>query len=162
MGTNAQDGVPFAPYNSAGVNLTIALYELLANFFCPETQTILGRQANHLPTFRYLYAGNFSNIAPRAWEGAYHSSELPMLMGTYDNYRGTGSTLEMKTSVAMQDAYLAFARAGTSGIERTGWMAYSELGENVVREFGNAMPVQNTGIASLEALCSQGKPTFSL
>ena len=29
-----------------------------------------------IPTWRYLYHGNWSNLSPTPWLGAYHSSKL--------------------------------------------------------------------------------------
>lgn len=84
-------------------------------------------------------------------------------MGTFDNYRGAGPLAENMTSVAMQDAYVAFAKGGAVGLESTGWMEYTKIGGNTVREFGAGdVAVQNTNVAALEALCSAGKPNYSL
>lgn len=162
MGGNAQDGVPFAPYNASGVNSTVALYENLLNFFCPQTQTIKNRQRAGLPTYRYYYSGNFSNISPRSWEGAYHCAELPMIMGTFNNYRGAGSDLEDATSIAMQDAYLAFATHGIKGLSRENWQPYLELGQPTVRAFGDGTSAKNVNLTYLEGLCDGYEPTFSL
>ncbi|KAG9645359.1 acetylcholinesterase, partial [Aureobasidium melanogenum] len=162
IGGNAQDGVPFAPYNPSGVNTTVALYENLVNFFCPQTQTIKSRQLAGLPTYRYYYHGNFSNISPRGWEGAYHCAELPMIMGTHNNYRGAGSALEDATSIAMQDAYLAFAAHGTEGLVKENWQPYSELGEPTVRAFGDGIPAKNINLTHLEELCVGYRPVFSI
>jgi len=66
----------------------------------PATESVRVRQQTNLMTFRYEYGGNFSNISPEPWMGAYHSSELPMLMGTYGDFRSPGTQLEAATSVA--------------------------------------------------------------
>lgn len=142
IGTNAQDGVPFAPYtyNVSGPNLAAAETARLNTFFCPSTYHIELRQQSPqgLDTFSYFYGGNFSNISPVPWLGAFHSGELPLLMGTHGNYRGESTEFEMQTSVAMQDAWVAFARGGVEGLEETGWMRYQTPGQHVVRNFGNA------------------------
>ncbi|KAF3763180.1 alpha/beta-hydrolase [Cryphonectria parasitica EP155] len=131
IGTNAQDGVAFAPYNPAGPNRTVALEEKLAIFFCPATESIRLRQQTPdlTPTFRYVYFGNWTNISPRPWMGAYHSSELPMLMGTHPDFRGPSTPQEYATSEAFQDAYVAFAREGVAGLEAQAWNEYAALGQ---------------------------------
>ncbi|KAL1854488.1 hypothetical protein Daus18300_011409 [Diaporthe australafricana] len=153
IGTNTEDGVPFAPYNPNGPNQTIALQAALATFFCPSTQTTRLRQQTDRLTFRYLYAGNFTNISPRPWLGAYHSAELPMLMGTYGNFRGASSALEEATSRAFQDAYVAFASDPTNGLADQDWQVYAELGGSEVREFGAGVAVQDVSVADMETLC---------
>ncbi|KAI4154055.1 MAG: hypothetical protein LQ340_001929 [Diploschistes diacapsis] len=157
VGNNAQDGVPFAPYNQAGPNETIVAKALLSIFFCPATETVRLRNVNKLPTFRYVYAGNFSNISPRPWMGAYHSAELPLLFGTFDNFRGTGPDLENQTSIALQDAWVAFAKDGVNGLEGTGWQPY-QLGGADAREFGAGVAAQDTSLSSLEAQCNGPLP----
>ncbi|KAL1303782.1 hypothetical protein AAFC00_007119 [Neodothiora populina] len=153
MGTNAQDGVPFAPYNAAGVNQTLAQAAYLALFFCTTTEAIELRQLAGVPTYTYLYSGNFSNISPRPWMGAYHSSELPLIFGTYGNYRGPSTALEVDTSKAMQDAWLTFAADGPEGLNGIGWEEYV-LGASSVRDFGNGVAVKTTSLAATEALCA--------
>ena len=34
------------------------------------------REAAGLTTYRYIYSGNFSNVSPLPWMGAYHSCEF--------------------------------------------------------------------------------------
>lgn len=79
------------------------------------------RESLNLTTYRMLYVGNFTNISPYWWMGAYHSSELPLLMGTYGDFRGNGTDFERATSEAMQDFYLAFALDPEGGLEAKGW-----------------------------------------
>ncbi|KAJ4413451.1 hypothetical protein N0V82_008525 [Gnomoniopsis sp. IMI 355080] len=161
IGTNAQDGVAFAPYDPNGPNQTAALDEKLLLFFCPATESIRLRQrtANVTPSFRYVYFGNYTNISPRPWMGAYHSSELPMLMGTHPNFRGPSTPAEYATSAAFQDAYAAFARDGAAGLEGVGWQQYATLGSDEVRAFGrDGVPAQEWSVASRESLCAGSAP----
>jgi hypothetical protein len=60
------------------------------------------RTAAGLTTYRYLFAGNFSNITPRYWLGAMHSSELPLVFGTHFEFNGNSTELEYETSYAME------------------------------------------------------------
>ncbi|KAK7698345.1 hypothetical protein SLS64_012593 [Diaporthe eres] len=153
IGTNTEDGVPFAPYNPNGPNQTIALQAGLATFFCPSTQTTRLRQQTGRTTFRYLYAGNFTNVSPQPWLGAYHSAELPLLMGTHGNFRGASSELEEATSLVFQDAYVAFANDPTGGLPGQGWEVYAALGGSDVREFGAGVAAKDVSVANMEALC---------
>ncbi|KAK5686813.1 hypothetical protein LTR17_026821 [Elasticomyces elasticus] len=163
IGTNTQDGVPFVPYAPDGpANQTMVLQALDTFFFCTSTESISRRQETNRLTYRYLYAGNFSNIAPKPWMGAYHSAELPLIMGTHPNFRGNSTALEYETSSAMQDAYTAFASDPAKGLQRLGWLPYTHLGASQVREFGNDVAVQNVNIADYEALCFGSRPVVPL
>lgn len=156
IGTNAQDGVPFAPYNASGPNATAAELARLSTFFCPSTYQISLRQQAGLTTFSYLYGGNFSNISPAPWLGAYHSGELPLIFDTHGDFRGESTAFEEDTSMAMQSAWVAFAKGGADGLIGTGWEPYEELGEQVVRNFGNAttgLAAGNVGMAWSEGRC---------
>ena len=55
-------------------------------------------------------------------------------------------------SRALQDAWLAFVRDGSDGLERGGWSEY-ELHSNKARNFGLNVPMQNFNLSSLEVQC---------
>ncbi|KAJ9635538.1 hypothetical protein H2199_008541 [Coniosporium tulheliwenetii] len=144
IGTNSEDGVPFAPYNPSGPNQTIAQQALLT-----------GRT-----TYRYEYRGNFTNISPRPWMGAYHSAELPLLFGTHPNYRGNSTPFEYAVSAAMQDAWQAFARDPNGGLATQDWPAYTGPG-GAVRIFGaDGTVAQTRDLSVLEAMCN-GVPAIA-
>ncbi|KAF8194029.1 Alpha/Beta hydrolase protein [Mycena galopus ATCC 62051] len=106
-------------------------------FLCGGATEASIRDTLNLTTYRFQYNGNFTNISPYGWLGAYHSSELPMIFGTYDDFRGVGSELEMETSLMMQDLWLAFAEDPESGPERLGWPKHVS-GKNAM--FGGSTP----------------------
>ena len=162
MGSNRDEGRAFAPYDPDGVNKTVALYLNLSNIFCFATEASKIRQEYDPLTFRYQYAGNFSNVSPRGWLGAYHSSELPMIMGTHPNYRGPSTPLEYATSHAFQDAYLAFARDPVHGLADMNWKPYQHLGGSTVREIGYGVPVQDMALTHEESLCNGTVPVFEV
>lgn len=91
------------------------------------------RESLNLTSYRMVYSGNFSNISPKPWMGAYHSSELPLLFGTYGDFRGNGTEFQKETSEAMQDFYLAFVKDPENGLEEAGWPKYSS---GLVEVFG--------------------------
>ncbi|KAI9690423.1 MAG: hypothetical protein M1822_009386 [Bathelium mastoideum] len=95
IGTNADEGRSLTTFNPNGVNITAANIVTLNEFLCPADQTTTNRYAVGVPTHRYLYAGNFSNVSPRPWEGAYHSSELPLIFGTSGVVRGASTPFEL-------------------------------------------------------------------
>ncbi|KAL2277494.1 hypothetical protein FJTKL_15411 [Diaporthe vaccinii] len=67
-------------------------------------------------TFRYWNDASFPNISPRWWEGAYHTSELPLLFGTF---------------------YLAFSKYPSGqGLIEMGWPAWSPNGTEAAMVFG--------------------------
>lgn len=83
-------------------------------------------------------------------------------MGTFDDYRGVGSDLENATSIAMQDAYLAFAARGTKGLAKENWQPYVKLGQPTVRGFGEGTPAKNIDLTYLEGLCVGYQPAFTI
>lgn len=84
--------------------------------------TILRDEAS-LATYRYEWAGNFSNIAPVQWLGAYHYSDLYMFFGTYLIAPGEIPELEVQVSEAMQDLLFEFVKDPAS-LPSKGWPEY--------------------------------------
>ena len=81
-----------------------------------------------------------------------------MLFGTHPNFRGHSTPFEYATSHAMQDAWVAFARDGTKGLESTGWSEYEYIGEATVREFGDEVPEKDVSLSGLESKCKGAAP----
>jgi len=121
IGTSRDEGVLFEPYNPAGVDAALAEETTRASFYCPSLKAARTRLDAGIPVFRYIYSGNFSNVSPRPWMGAYHGSELPMLFGTYGLYRGASTDLEGQTSSNMQHTWREFTRTGGFGAGVLGW-----------------------------------------
>ncbi|KAH3992912.1 hypothetical protein HBI56_197850 [Parastagonospora nodorum] len=102
---------------------------------CPVQAEVAQRLKYNLPTYRYLFAGNFSNITPRYWLGAMHSSDLPLVFDTHYQFRGNSTELEWKTSHAMQDSWVSFATdsAGDPNYaEGVKWPRYSPMGDTTL------------------------------
>jgi cholinesterase len=108
------------------------------------------RAAAGIPTYRYLYAGNFSNISPRPWLGAYHQSELPMLFGTYGNFRGPPTEYETAVSRELQETWRTFALDPEHGLVRHQWERFTTE-RDVVRSFGENGMVAVDRIGELSA-----------
>ncbi|KAF2690730.1 carboxylesterase [Lentithecium fluviatile CBS 122367] len=141
IGINKEDGNTLAPYNVSGPDESVSEMYFRMVFLCPSYMTSKLRASVGIPTYRYFYSGNFSNISPLTWMGAAHSSELPMLFGTHGNYRGASTPYEIAVSEAMQDAWRAFANNPTSIWQN--WPAYTP-DHDVMRVFGdNGTVAQN-------------------
>lgn len=76
-----------------------------------------------LATYRYEWAGNFSNIAPVPWLGACHYSDLYMFFGSYVIAPGEIPEFEVETSEKMQDLLFDFVNDPASLPEK-GWPKY--------------------------------------
>ncbi|KAF1994033.1 alpha/beta-hydrolase [Amniculicola lignicola CBS 123094] len=160
MGTVVNEGESFLPYDQAnGPNITLAQGFTLNFFLCPVVKTVSNRYAESVPTWRYLYAGNFSNISPQKWEGAYHQAELPLIFGTHDITDKRSTKFEYAVSHKMQDYWFAFASDPVKGLPKLGWEKYTPKGEAVLvgQEGVVSQPIKES---ALEAPCDGqvGKP----
>ncbi|KAL4807023.1 alpha/beta-hydrolase [Aspergillus unguis] len=98
-----------------------------------------------LETYRYEWAGNFSNISPVPYLGAFHWSDLLMIFGSYATDAGVISELEVATSETMQDYILAFLKDASTVSHTVGWPAFNASGVHggTIVEFGNRTAVRN-------------------
>ncbi|KAJ5107508.1 chlorogenic acid esterase precursor [Penicillium angulare] len=117
IGSNQNEGAGFVSFtpNGPGPKALASATQIIS---CPVGEEVNNRNLGYLPTYRYQYAGNFSNISPLPWFGAYHSSELPLLFGTHDEYRGRSTKFEWEVSYAMEALWLSFAEDPTRGPSR--------------------------------------------
>ncbi|CCC11713.1 hypothetical protein SMACR_04696 [Sordaria macrospora] len=151
LGSNAQDGLAFVSLNPNNtVNQTEAFEATIDFFFCPAFKAATNRLLASVPLFRYIYFGNFSDVSPSPFLGAYHGAELPLLFGTYDVFPETSTSspppdekLEVATSHAIQDDWVAVAANGVSGLEMRGWPEYRDVESGLVRSYGVANPNAN-------------------
>ncbi|TGO65896.1 hypothetical protein BOTNAR_0073g00210 [Botryotinia narcissicola] len=113
------------------------------------------RQSLNASTYRFEYSGNFSNLSPLPFMGAYHSSELPMIFGTFADVGGDGTRFQKDTSEAMQDLWLAFARDPENGLSNAGWPKYGEGSVEVLggEQNGTLVTHYATPKAGIEDAC---------
>ncbi|THV52974.1 hypothetical protein BGAL_0063g00320 [Botrytis galanthina] len=113
------------------------------------------RQSLNATTYRFEYSGNFSNLSPLPFMGAYHSSELPMIFGTYADVGGDGTRFQKDTSEAMQDLWLTFARDPENGLSNAGWPKYGEGSVEVLggEQNGTLVTHYATPKAGIEDAC---------
>lgn len=111
-GNNINEGAAFAPFslNETTPPPASVLQAGLDMIACGVKEEVNIRAQYGLTTYRYLFAGNFSNITPRYWLGAMHSSELPIVFGTHFEFNGNSTELEHLTSYAMEALWVSFAQ----------------------------------------------------
>lgn len=127
IGTVANEGSALLPYPSSnatvGPNVNAMITATLSTV-CASYETSLLRHQIGLTTYRYQWAGNFSNLGGGVpWLGAYHYSDLYMVFGTYLITPGASPEVEVKTSQLMQDFFLGFVE-NPVGSQAAGWPAY--------------------------------------
>lgn len=64
--------------------------------------------------------------------GAYHMAEIPLITGTYGDYRGVAPLEQEQLSGVMQDLWLAFAKDPHNGFADSEWEPYSADGDVIV------------------------------
>lgn len=119
-------------------NLTAGPYEPtvlsgdLSGWICPAANTTILRNALDIPVYRYQNAGQYPNLNPFAWLGAYHASDLPMNFGTYGLLTNLGNTtdFEIEVSRSMQEHILAFVKDPIAGPPSIGWKALNASAPN--------------------------------
>ncbi|KAK8014493.1 carboxylesterase [Apiospora arundinis] len=109
VGTTAREGPPYRP---------LAYVPRSTTPRAPRRTRSLG-----LATYRYHWAGDFANLGPVPWLGAYHYSDLYMVFGSYGIAPGEIPPLEVETSEAMQDYFLDFVTDPDS-LAGKGWPQY--------------------------------------
>ncbi|KAK7184989.1 hypothetical protein DPSP01_002816 [Paraphaeosphaeria sporulosa] len=154
-GVNKNKGSAFADF---ALNQTVgpdpASVKIGASMFvCSVGREADKRVAHNMTTYRYLFKGNFSNITPRYWLGAMHSSELPIVFGTHDLFRGNSTELEFETGYSMEAFWFSFTNnSNVAPVDNTGlaWPEYTgETGSIVVfgdEGTGKASQIEGAGV----------------
>jgi carboxylesterase type B len=111
-----------------------------------------------------LATGNFTNISPVPWLGAFHWSDLMMIFGTYMLDKGDITKLEVETSEIMQDFLLSFLKDSTTVNTTVGWPAFDPNAANggLIIEFGKGTAVKNITGDWLDAGCSDPSIPFRI
>lgn len=126
-----------------------------AFFLCTAAMTSQLRQSASLITYQFRHDGNFSDISPPGYPGAYHASELPLLFGTIGLYHGPATAYEKIVSRQMQDLWLGFAKDPKHGLGKAGWNPYGNgNGTSGVILGGMSTPVHSIGISELDGVCT--------
>jgi carboxylesterase type B len=124
---------------AAKLNFTEPQWSLFREraFTCPTAYTTRYRVKYGVPTWRYIYHGDWDNLqlyngasglGPKG-SGAYHGSDLNMIFGTAQDVSGLANMPnEDATSKYMMSAWAAFARDSKAGLTGYGWPPYGQTG----------------------------------
>ncbi|KAK8118824.1 uncharacterized protein PG998_003450 [Apiospora kogelbergensis] len=158
MGVNSREGSAFAPWTvEEGVKETdmIAGSKIIV---CPTVEEMQNRVDNGLTTYRYFYSGNFSNVTPAPWLGATHSSELPLIFGTHDQYNGNSTEFEWNVSHVMQGKYLWLSFASNPDVAPGSgsfvWPKYDPAADTVASFAGADDVAARLGGHSIDDICA--------
>ncbi|KAJ5085969.1 hypothetical protein N7532_010740 [Penicillium argentinense] len=163
--------------SSPSINESAVFQDAVQNFSCPllealqyglshEVANLLtyyihrSRIKNNIPTWRYLYRGNFHSLSPKPWLGAYHTciklglltaaAEIPLVFGTY-NTTAPGfsppSESLVQTSRYMQGAWVAFAKDPLNGLNEYGWPQFTLKGESTSQQVPQQLELQYSKLA---------------
>ncbi|PFH49721.1 hypothetical protein AMATHDRAFT_178364 [Amanita thiersii Skay4041] len=118
---------------------------LQAGFSCPASFTAKNRADATVPTWRYQYQAVFPDISTRPDLRAYHSSEIPIVFGTYNLSIVTAPTpAEIALSKYVQTVWVTFARNPSGGLNELGWPFYHPDADSLALLGG---PLNETGAA---------------
>jgi carboxylesterase type B len=140
VGHTANEAASLVPYPASnltdGPNADLLKATNLAAWICPAAEIADVRSKFDVLVYRYQYSGEFPNLNPLHWLGAYHSSDIPIMFGTHDilTKYGKSSDFEIAVSHAMQDNMVAFAADPWHGLEKLDWYNANTSGK--VAEFG--------------------------
>lgn len=151
IGTNQHELSALSPLiPPATSNATLDLFTN-RTFLCTAAKSSQLRTTENRTTYRYRYDGNFSDISPPKYPGAYHGSELPLIFGTAGQYHGASSKYEDIVSTRLQDLWLEFAKDPREGLRNVGWNPYSK-GEAVL--IGDAeAPLKLINVFEIDNVC---------
>ncbi|CAI7595607.1 unnamed protein product [Penicillium glandicola] len=155
-----------AAREQANQNTTITL-EVEGEWDCTAASDAAMRYSLGLDTYRYYWTGNFTNISPASYLGAFHWSDLLMIFGTYMKDRGGSGEipqLEVETSAAMQDFILAFLKDPTTVSATVGWPKFDpdQANGGLIVEFGNGVAAQNVTGNYLDGGCYNSSIPFRI
>ncbi|KAF3000146.1 hypothetical protein E8E13_005218 [Curvularia kusanoi] len=89
-------------------------------FTCPASTLASFLALNSYTSYRYRFDPSFPTTSLFANSGAYHTSEIPEVFGTYplSNQLGTATTQQIDLSAFMQRTWAGFAKNPSGGV---GW-----------------------------------------
>ncbi|KNG89845.1 carboxylesterase family protein [Aspergillus nomiae NRRL 13137] len=118
------------------------------------------RLEQDIPTWRYLYHGNWSGLSPTPWLGAYHSSDVPIVFGTYNEtiVQPPSSPEEVAASKYIQGAWVAFAKDPWNGLSDYGWPQFTSQNRSLVNlALENRIPATISSAEKWDSHCRRGK-----
>ncbi|MCJ1470659.1 hypothetical protein MMC07_009305 [Pseudocyphellaria aurata] len=152
-------------YKVRAYNLNISLSDhawdllTLEGFTCATLAATSARHRAHVPAWQYRYFGDWPNLRLYPGSGAYHGSDLHMIMGGAADVSGAPNTPEQdRTMRYMMRAWASFARDPQRGLTRhLRWPRYSPRGNTLVR-----LGYENHANASFVAPSAYDNPCAAL
>lgn len=126
--TDYEQGYYAIPAFAQGRNVTEAQTAqfLLESFVCPHPYEAKQRAAAGIPTWVYRYFGDWDNTRLYPTSGAYHGTELHMILGNSEDASGLPVSQEQKdTSRLFQQAVAAFVKNPTTGLAEFRWPQFN-------------------------------------
>lgn len=133
---NHEQGFYILSAYAHGVNVTKAQGDefLLSSFTCPNDFEAHQRLAHHVPVWQYRYFGHWQNLRLYPGSGAYHGTDLEMVLGNDAAVSGIApSTPEKETTALMQHAWATFADDPVNGLSSIGWPRFDPRNESLIR-----------------------------
>ncbi|KAL9010263.1 MAG: hypothetical protein Q9173_004782 [Seirophora scorigena] len=113
------------------------------SFTCPIAFAAQTRASLDIPTWRYRYFGDWDNLrlygpsegnGNEQGSGAYHGADVEMVTGASEDVSGLPkSQEERKMEMVFMEAWAAFAKDPTEGLEKLGWPSYDPDTKNLIR-----------------------------
>jgi carboxylesterase type B len=101
-------------------------------FNCPAAGAAAARVAAGVPTWRYRMMAAYENSNLHG-VGAFHSSDVPIVLGTTERRKGPKNTAEEDKMVKnTMTAWAAFAKDPAHGLDKLGWPKYDPKGKFTV------------------------------
>ncbi|KAF2807361.1 alpha/beta-hydrolase [Mytilinidion resinicola] len=184
VGTNRNEGESLTDYSTtaAAHNQTEAELTTLGGIVCPSHDMAKIRPHVGYDTFRFEYAGNFTNMSPcRGWVHIIKVSRFPksqrphpflqprsadptipaslaIYFNTYGAFPGASTPLEIAIANRMQDLLLAFisdpTNAGTN-LPKLGWPLNNSVAEKVLLFGTGGLVTQVEKGAKYQSICSK-------
>lgn len=145
---------------AAGPNATQVDEATVSGFVCLASNATDARAKAGLTTYRYQYAGNFSNLTPLPWMGSYHASDIPLLMGTYER-NSSATDFQRRVAETMQDYLFAFISDPLNGLRAKGWLPHDDpvaKGGPMLRFAADGKVEQNLSASEIDNACVSGAP----
>ncbi|GAB1314696.1 hypothetical protein MFIFM68171_04906 [Madurella fahalii] len=165
MGITDNEGngaVNWDPFH--GVNQSLSETLTTTFFNCPMAREASFRVKQGVPTWRYRYKGVFPSVTPYPWLGAYHSADIPFILGSPvrrpDGSIATLLPYEVAARRYLQSSFAAFIRDPVRGLEvDMGWPRYNETGKALIELFaGNSTNASFVDATTYDAPCANPPP----
>lgn len=130
----------------------------LYGFTCPAAAVATSRQNYSVPSWQYRYLAEWPDINQIPALGVFHSSEIGLVFGTYNQSTiANATTQEVLFSKQMQGGWVAFAKDPVNGLIEYGWPQYQANGTTLIQLGKNDMALTtfnnsqayNTGCAAV-------------